>query len=134
LKGKLKMGWIKSSAGASIAVLALGVTGLAIMVWLSPSDDKLGIPTDVHKISGASTNSSVVPMGANAASAPMQSGTDPFKAQLEKQAANPKNMVTEKPQSAMPLGVDIFKEKLAQQAKQAKEASASPFGNTPSKP
>jgi len=128
------MGWIKSNAGASLAVLALGVTGLAIMVWLSPSDDKLATPTDLHKISGTSTDSAAAPIGTNAVSAPTQLGSDPFKAQLEKQATNPKNIVTAKPQSVMPLGVDIFKEKLAQQAKQAKEASASPFGNTPAKP
>lgn len=127
------MGWIKSNVGASITALALGVTSLGILVWLSPKENTHATSAERPNSSGSDLGSSAASPSTEAASSAMSTGHDPFKAQMLKQAASP-SAPTAKTTPTTTSGIDPFKEKLLQQSQQAKEASISPFGNASVKP
>lgn len=115
-----------SNTALSIAILLLGVGALTTMVWLSPSQapqaDRNAMPETQN-----------APVQANHASAAVSSpGADPFAERLRNPlAADAAPVAGSTPVPAIPAGVDPFKEKQAQQIQQA---TASPFGASPSKP
>jgi len=120
---------VKSNLALSLAILAVGLTGLMVMVWLSPSPSggTAGMP-DTSAVQPQAPASMAHPMG-SAAMGAAGMGSDPFAQKLGKpdspQAAGAS------PESAIPAGVDPFKEKLLQQSRQA---TSSPFGAPVTKP
>lgn len=121
----------KSNTALSLGILALGVAGLTMMVWLSPAP-----PTaDAGSSAISAFPSASQPQPAAAPSAGGAPGSDPFAERLRNAQAAPVLPASAAPAtttgSAIPAGVDPFKEKLVQQSRQA---AASPFGAAPAKP
>lgn len=121
--------FFKSNTALSLGILALGVTGLMAMVWLSPAPGPGPGAVAVPVFPAASQTP---PTEAPAAVAP---GSDPFAQRLRAPQAASASAESVAPAAnaagAIPAGVDPFKEKLMQQSR---TATSSPFGPVPAKP
>ena len=120
---------VKSNLALSLAILAVGLTGLMVMVWLSPSPSAgtAGMP-DTSAVQPQAPASMAHPMG-SAAMGAAGMGSDPFAQKLGK--PDSPQATGASPENAIPAGVDPFKEKLLQQSRQA---TSSPFGAPVTKP
>ena len=125
---------VKSNLALSLAILAVGLTGLMVMVWLSPSPSSgtAGMP-DTSAVQPQAPASMAHPMGSaamgSAAMGAAGMGSDPFAQKLGK--PDSPQATGASPENAIPVGVDPFKEKLLQQSRQA---TSSPFGAPVTKP
>lgn len=124
----------KSNLALSLAILAVGLTGLMVMVWLSPSPsaETAGVQ-DISTIHPQAPALMADPMGSTAMGSESMSaagiGSDPFTRKLVKPDSPQTTGASQ--ENAIPAGVDPFKEKLLQQSRQA---TLSPFGVPLAKP
>lgn len=120
----------KSNTALSLGILALGVAGLMVMVWLSPAPAPEAGSSAVPVFPAASE-----PLPVMAPAAVAAPGSDPFAERLrnpQTASALPASAAAAASAgSTIPAGVDPFKEKLIQQSRQA---TSSPFGAVPAKP
>jgi hypothetical protein len=115
-----------SNMTLSLVILALGLLGLSLAVWLSPA------PPKSQTLSGAAT-SVQGHVNMDSSSAKSTAAADPFARRLSGAQDRPELSGTPDAVQAqgIPVGVDPFKEKLDQQARQE---IASPFTATTIKP
>lgn len=122
---------VKSNLALSVAILVMGISGLMLMVWLSPAPDE----APSGQLNTRATPEQAPSMADHSlGSKPM--AADPF---AEKLGAPPDAVDASKGsetaralrESSIPIGVDPFKEKLLEQSKQA---TSSPFGQPLTKP
>jgi hypothetical protein len=122
---------VKSNLTLSVAMLVIGIAGLMVMVWLSPSPSE--------EPSGGTPGVLAAPEQAPSSTVPAQgsrtNAVDPFfeklGATVALDAAKGPETLPASRENTIPLGVDPFKEKLLQQSKQS---IASPFGQPVTKP
>jgi hypothetical protein len=125
---------VKSNLALSLAILAAGLTGLMVMVWLSPlpSAGTAGVQ-DISSIHPQAPVLMEHPMGStgmgSAAMSAAGMDSDPFAQKLGKPDSPQTTGASQ--ENAIPAGVDPFKEKLLQQSRQA---TLSPFGEPMAKP